>query len=124
MANLDEQLNGAILAHAKWKTRLRDALQTGKCDVSVTDAGKNNVCPFGQWLYGSEIQASDKKSAHYETVCKLHTAFHQKAAMVLDMILKGQRAEAEKHMQTEGDYTKASADLTHAVTEWKSKQST
>ena len=62
--NLDTQITKAIAAHAKWKRRLRDAIETGTSDIDTSTAGRDNVCEFGKWLHG-DVPASQKGSPHY-----------------------------------------------------------
>jgi hypothetical protein len=117
--NLDTQITKAVAAHAKWKRRLRDAIETGSSDVDVSTAGRDNACEFGKWLHG-EVPASQKGSPHHTACVKLHAQFHKAAADVLVLALRGKKAEADQLLKTAGSpFNAASAALTHEMMAWK-----
>ena len=118
MVNRDT-LQKAIAAHARWKTRLRDAIDSEKLDVPVSAIKTDNQCEFGKWLYGSELATEEKGTAHYKEVKELHARFHQEAAKVAELALSGKKDAAEAVMGASGDYGRASADLTLAVSRWR-----
>jgi chemoreceptor zinc-binding protein len=117
--SLDTQITKAIAAHAKWKRRLRDAIETGTSDIDTSTAGRDNVCEFGKWLHG-DVPASQKGSPHHATCIKLHAQFHKAAADVLVLALRGRKDEAEQLLKTSGSpFNAASAALTREMTAWK-----
>ncbi len=67
-----EALSKAISAHAGWKARLRNVVSTGVSDAPVSTVQADNKCEFGQWLYGPDVSATEKKSEHYLKVKQLH----------------------------------------------------
>jgi methyl-accepting chemotaxis protein len=115
--SLDDEITKAIGAHGVWKMRLRSAIDSGKSDADAVEVAKDNVCAFGQWLYGSTIPAAAHASADYTAVRKLHADFHKCAAKVLDCVTHGHKAQADVLMH--GEYTKVSGDLTAAMMKWK-----
>ncbi len=119
--SLADQINKAIGAHGMWKQRLRSAIDSGKSEFTVADVGKDNLCEFGKWLYGTSLSAADKTSAEYKAVRDLHARFHQCAAKVLSCALAGNRAAAEASLGNDGEFTTASAELTRAMMGWKAK---
>lgn len=119
--SLADQINKAIGAHGMWKQRLRLAIETGKADVTATDAEKDNLCEFGKWLYGTSLSAAEKAGPDYKAVRDLHARFHQCAAKVLSCALAGDRAKAEASLGNAGEFTMASAELTRAMMGWKAK---
>ena len=114
-----EEIDKAIGAHGMWKTRLKQAIETGKSEVSVETIRQDNQCNFGKWLYGGSLSASDKSSIQYKAVRELHAEFHQCAARVADLAVAGKKGEADKMLAFGGDFTTASAKLTAAMMEWK-----
>jgi len=118
MVNL-EVLENAIAAHSSWKSRLRTAVSTGKFDVPVNTVKSDNQCEFGKWLYGPELSASDKQTAHYRNVKQLHAQFHLDAAKVVELATTGQKSAAEASLNMGGVYAKSSTKLTEAVVRWR-----
>lgn len=115
--SLEDEITKAIGAHGMWKNRLRSAIDSGKGDANPAEVAKDNVCPFGQWLYGTTIPAATRASADYAAVKKLHADFHQCASKILACVVSGQKAQADALMSSE--YAKVSADLTSAMMKWK-----
>jgi len=114
-----EEITKAIGAHGMWKARLMSAIDTGKSDASVTDVAKDNACAFGQWLYGSTIDAAAKSSAGFTEVQKLHAEFHKVAAQVLQLALQGKKAEANKMIAHDSAFADVSGRLTSARMRWQ-----
>lgn len=114
-----EEIDKAIGAHGMWKTRLKQAIETGKSEVSVETIRQDNQCNFGKWLYGSTLSAADKSSAQYKTVRELHAEFHKCAARVTDLAVTGSKGEADRMLAFGGEFTTVSSRLTAAMMEWK-----
>jgi chemoreceptor zinc-binding protein len=113
------QIDKAIAAHGNWKLRLRSAIDTKSIDVPVEKIRTDNQCPFGEWLYGAALTANDKSSPHYRAVRELHAAFHQSAATVVELVMSGKQADAERMVGRGGDFLELSMKLTLALMEWK-----
>ena len=116
---LKDEVDKAISAHSAWKQRLKTAIDTGKAEVTVENAAKDNVCPFGQWLYGATLAEGAKALAGFGDVRGLHAQFHKRAAEVLDLALKGKKAEAMALMGVTAEYSKISAQLTQSLMKWQ-----
>ena len=113
-----EEIKQAVGAHVMWKSRIKQAIATGKCDIPVSTICTDNQCAFGKWLYGPTLTAQDKVSSQYKTVQDLHAAFHKIAARVVEMSIAGKKAEAEEKMAMNGEFGQASLKLTSAMTQW------
>lgn len=113
-----EEITKAIGAHGMWKTRLTQAIESGKMDTSVETVRMDNQCAFGKWLHGTSLDSKDKTSAHYEGVKSLHAKFHQTAAQVVELALAGKKREAQHLMSLEGEYAKVSSKLTASMSAW------
>ncbi|MCK6452286.1 MAG: CZB domain-containing protein [Alphaproteobacteria bacterium] len=121
--SLKEQINKAIGAHGMWKQHLRNAIEAGKSDFTVGNVSKDNLCDFGNWLYGPGLTAAEKGTLDFEKVKALHSRFHQCASKVLACALAGKRGEAESMMGVSGEFSSVSADLTRAMQVWKANAS-
>ena len=118
MKNIEE-IDKAIAAHGMWKTRLKQAIDTGETDIPVEMIRTDDHCIFGKWLNGPTHSAADKLSNHYKTVKQLHAEFHRIAAHVAELAMAGNRKEAEKMIALGGDYASISSKLTAAMKDWK-----
>lgn len=117
-AVLDEQINKALEAHALWKTRLQEAINSGTSQYSVEGLRVTNQCDFGRWLY-FEIDPSSQNSEHYEKVRDLHQAFHQEAANILELALSGKKQDAMVLLGPNGLYESLSSGLIVAMKHWR-----
>lgn len=116
------ELNKAIKAHSMWKIRLKDAIDTGNSDISVTQAKDSHQCAFGKWL--DSLSLTDKALDDYKTIVPLHEKFHFEAGNVLQMALSGQKDKAHKALtDITGDFLYTSAQLINRISDWKRKTS-
>jgi hypothetical protein len=119
--SLKDESHAAVGAHGMWKATLRSAINTGKLDIPIATIKSDKECKFGKWLYGTSITAQQKNSAHYLNVLKLHAAFHEQAAKVAQLAISGNKAEADKMFEINGELARASSNLTQAMMEWRSE---
>jgi len=116
--SMKDEIDKAIGAHSAWKQRLKTAIDMGKAEVTIENTAKDNFCPFGQWLYGATIGGA-KNLPGFNDVQTLHASFHKRAADVLDLALKGKKAEATALIGATSEYSKISAQLTQALMKWQ-----
>ncbi len=64
----------AVFAHAKWKHRLRQAMDTGKSEWTVAEVRADDGYDFGGWL--QNLRPSKKTSEPHIHLRSLHTEFH------------------------------------------------
>jgi len=114
-----EQIDKAIRVHGMWKSRLKQAIETGKIDVALDDLRVDNVCAFGKWLYSPSFPAEIQQSSQYQRIREMHTEFHKLAGRVAELAVKGNKREAEQLMTANGEFTKLSYNLTSALMNWK-----
>ena len=117
--NIVQQINTAIGAHGAWKMKLKTAINLGRADVTPAETRRDDCCPFGKWIHGSDIPAATKAGKPYQVIRRLHKEFHQSAATVLEHAIAGRKSEAEAALS--GDYAERSEKLTRALTKWKSE---
>jgi methyl-accepting chemotaxis protein len=114
---MKDEIRKAIGAHGLWKTRLKDAIQTGKSEFTVEGVGKDNNCEFGQWLYGT-AKADTRYAKRFETVRRLHADFHKEVARILELALKGGKDSALAALGDNTPFHKLSAELTMEMMSW------
>jgi hypothetical protein len=111
-------IDEALLAHAKWKKRLQDAIAIGSSEFQVETVRRDDACPFGQWLHS--VQAHEQ-TEEYRKILQLHAEFHRTAAEILRSAVQGQRPKAEAMLGAGGEYSRISGTLVLALNTWKSK---
>lgn len=80
-------VDDAILAHARWKTRLAAYLKTPDGSINVTELGADNRCELGKWIYS---EAAHRLPAGELMALKTaHAKFHRIAAKVVSDIDTG-----------------------------------
>lgn len=109
----------AIASHAKWATHLTKAISDARLEIPLAVIGSDNLCEFGQWLYGPELSGDDKISDDYQAVKALHTEFHKVAQQVAELADSSNRYEAYKLLY--GEYLSISGKLAIALMAWKER---
>ncbi len=111
-------IDDALLAHAKWKKRLQDAVTSASSEFEVGTVRRDDACPFGQWLHAVP---APERSADYQNILKLHAEFHRVAGEILALAVGGQRPKAEAMLGPGGEYSRTSGNLVLALGAWKNK---
>ena len=117
--SLEEEIAKAIRSHERWKGKLCVSIESGTVGADAFDVGKDNICDFGRWLYGSTIPSDARYDPNYIIVRFLHPNFHECAAKVVYLLSEGRKAEASALMAGNGEYTKISDQLMATMVEWK-----
>ena len=113
------EIDKALEAHAAWKVRLHEAIESGKSESTVTIIADDNKCAFGKWLYGKSITEEEKATEEYKQIVILHAQFHKVAAKIASLALAGMKTEAMRMMDHGKEYTLASGQLSLALKRWK-----
>ena len=114
-----EQIEDAIQVHCGWADRLKDAIETAHSEMTAAQAARDDLCAFGQWLYGRTIPDYAKTHNGWENAVQIHAEFHKCAAEVLDLALAGQRDAALKAMDNASLYTATSVMLVLTLRAWQ-----
>ena len=114
-----KEIELAMSAHGAWKTRLKNAITSGKLDAPINVIESDNQCVFGKWLYGPTLTASEKTTATYAEIKRLHAEFHKCAARVAELAAEGKKAEAMGILEGNGLYSTVSGKLMLALMQWK-----
>jgi hypothetical protein len=115
--NITEALDQALAAHAKWKYRLMEVIDTGNSEFRVSDVRTEDACQFGKWLLAMPL--SERLSERYKQVRALHAEFHGLTADVLELALAGRKDEATAAMALGSRFAILSSNLTMAIVAWK-----
>jgi predicted RNase H-like nuclease (RuvC/YqgF family) len=116
--SLKDEIKKSVGDHGTWKKMLKNAIDTGKSKVEITELKADSQCSFGKWLYGPSITEKEKNSNHYQKVRELHAAFHETASKVTQLAVSGDKTRAMKMLEANGEFTTASAALTTAMLDW------
>ena len=111
------EIREAIHAHGTWKLRLSTAIATGMSDTDPHTVRCDNLCAFGQWLYGPSIDSATRIGKPYQVIKRLHAEFHDTASRVLHLALAGKKQEARSLM--DGEYAQRSDKLIRALAKWR-----
>lgn len=114
-----KEIEMAISAHGAWKTRLRNAITSGKLDAPLEVIKADNQCMFGKWLYGPTLSTSEKLTPTFAEIKALHAEFHLCAAQIAALAATGRKDEALGMLEGSGNYTGVSGRLTMALMRWK-----
>lgn len=104
-----QQLDAAIIAHSKWLTQLRVAIEDGSSEFSPEIVKTDNHCDFGKWLHG-DFPKQAANLASFE-IRATHAAFHRTAALILQMALGRRKEDALKLMDNRGEFMQLSGKL-------------
>jgi hypothetical protein len=111
-----EEIEQALTAHLAWSETFRAAIASNACsDVILAHAESDDLCAFGQWLYGQDDEI--KASAAYQRVKDCHYVFHVEAGIVARYLLARDFAAADAACK--GAFAGASAALQRALDAWR-----
>ena len=116
---LELEISQAIRSHERWKAKLSASIRSGTVTADALDVGRDDICDFGRWLYGSTIPKDERYDPNYIIVRFLHSKFHECAGKVVYLLSEGRKVEASALMAGDGEYTKISDQLTATMVEWK-----
>ena len=117
--SLEEEIATAIRNHERWKVELSASIVSGAVSADAADVGKDNICAFGRWLYGSTIPKDALYDPNYIIVRFLHSKFHECAGKVVQSLSEGKKSQARALMASDGEYTKISDKLMATMVKWK-----
>jgi len=110
-------LDSAIKAHADWRSKLRHAATQGE-QVDADTICRDDQCALGKWLHGRGQSQYGGKPAFVELV-SAHRGFHEEAGKVAQMINQGRREDAEKMLESDTSFARASQQVTRLVVQLK-----
>lgn len=112
-------IRSAIDEYRQWPARIRAAIMTRQCDLSVAEAGGHDESRFGQWLtsFGQEGQAEDSVAFH--VISRLHREFHQTAAQILELSLSRQKDAAFDLL--DGEFAALSDRFARGLAKWEAQ---
>jgi methyl-accepting chemotaxis protein-1 (serine sensor receptor) len=112
-------LDSAIKAHADWRSKLRAAAMHGE-QVDADTICRDDQCPLGKWLHGSGQGKFGGKPSFVELL-GAHREFHDEAGKVARSINNGAGAEAEKMLESDTAFSRASQKVTRLIVQFKNE---
>jgi hypothetical protein len=98
LAELD--IDAAIAAHENWKARLQAQLHQSRTEnLDPAVVCQDDRCALGQWLHGPGRERLGKYPAFSVLVAR-HQYFHVQASTVVAQVHSGDRASAERTLDT------------------------
>ncbi len=116
--SIEDHIQAAIASHERWKERLSASIEQGTASAEIVEICKDDVCPFGRWLYGWSLSPAARLEPSYIIVQFLHAKFHECAGRVVRLLSEGKGAEARAMMAGDGEYGKISDQLVAALLNW------
>lgn len=110
---MKELLHKAITTHSHWKYNLQQTIKTGKSSVTVNEVKNAHLCELGKLL----DSAAGKTLPDYAEIIKIHQAFHEEAAAILELALVGKPAEAQARMQLGSYFGQLTAKLVNKLSD-------
>ncbi len=115
---LKHQINQAVMAHAKWKRTLSDAVQSGQLPKPSADIFCDDQCGFGKWLHIIKTDSEVAGSPAFQRVMQAHVAFHMAAGEVARLVEKGQKTQAQQAL-SHGAFVTSTFELNSAMSAWE-----
>ncbi len=107
--NFDEM----ILAHSRWKSRLRASIQ-GTENIDAQAVGKDDQCDLGRWLLGEG--RTHANLAEFGELKAKHARFHTTVAQVVTQAKELPTNEALRLVESlDSDYARASSACINAI---------
>lgn len=96
----------AILAHARWKTRLTGYLNKPDGSINISELEVDNRCELGKWIHGEAAQkVSAADLAQLKTA---HAKFHRAAADIVRKVDAGAPVNQDAMLGFKSDFGAAS----------------
>ena len=117
MLQHDFEVSDALLAHAEWKRRLRDAVVRGHCEQAADDVGRDDLCDLGRWLHSLPIET--RVDPNFEEIVELHARFHREAAVVVQFLEQGRTDDARDAMDSDSPFSQVSEEMVGVLEAWR-----
>lgn len=115
MTHADE-IRKAVATHSLWKSRLRQAIDSGRSQWTVEEVAAADQCELGRWL--ESVEAAGDDAARVERIRDLHRKFHREAAQVLQLAHGGQHGVANMAMAAGSPFDRLTNELTRELMLW------
>ncbi len=99
----------AIAAHAAWKGKMRKFV-AGTLEIDEAQAGSHDACEFGRWIATRPLP-----EAELAPLRSAHDHFHDVAGAIVHARHVGDQRRVAAAFEVQGEFTKASAQLTNLV---------
>ncbi len=110
-------LDNAIKAHVDWRSKLRSAAMNRE-QLDAETVGRDDCCELGKWLHGRG-QSNYGSKPMFTELLEAHREFHQEAGKVARTINQGAADAAEKMLESDTPFSRASQKVTRLITVFK-----
>ena len=111
--SLRETYLRGIVAHSRWKWRLRNYIDGTSAALNASLAEKDDGCELGRWLHGDARQ--ELIPVLRGEVLEKHAAFHRAVADLVRLVQAGRHSDARASLGCEGGYSAACSEFLEAV---------
>jgi len=116
----DLDFKGAISAHSKWKTTLRNAALKSE-SLDAAQIRRDDCCVLGQWLHG----AGQQRWGHlpnFKALVGHHKTFHQEASTVAEAVNAGHKDQALGLLESGSRFVAATERVVEALNDLRRHQ--
>jgi len=107
-----------VLAHMKWKARLKNHLN-GHEHIDNGTLAKDNLCELGKWIYGDGQRHAKVRA--FEDLKARHTKFHLVAASVASNAMSYSPDKVKELLDPmKSEFGRATSDVINALSNAKS----
>lgn len=104
--------DAAIVAHSKWKDRIRKSLAGGE-RLDPKMVGLDNQCDLGKWIESAGL--SERGLPEFSKLREVHTRFHKVAAETITKAAGVSKEEGDKLVTGASTYGVASSECIRAI---------
>ena len=101
--------DGAVIAHSRWKMKLKSYLSKPDHSLDPLEVAADNKCELGQWLHGEGRRYSNLPE--YAKLVSDHARLHKAAAVIVEKANNGQSVAEETAVGANSEFTNASTDI-------------
>ncbi len=109
-------LDNMLLAHSRWKMKLRAAIQ-GHEQIDAQTAGRDDQCELGKWLYGEGKEYA--RLDEYNDLRTKHARFHASIPQLIEQARSASPEKALELMDPISDFGHASSECISAIASLK-----
>ncbi|ELA09598.1 hypothetical protein MOMA_04310 [Moraxella macacae 0408225] len=108
----------ALKAHADWKSKLRNAIETGE-ELDEAKVSRDDLCVLGTWLHDKDTQNTLAGLESYRHCKHKHADFHKEIGKVARAINSKNFDLAKQMIATGSEYSDLSTEIAMSLHQLK-----
>lgn len=111
------EVDRAIAAHAQWRSRLAEAVTSGRCEGDPAEIERDDQCELGRWLH--DLPAESRADEGCLSVFEMHSWFHREAGRVVKLVQEKRLDEARAAIAPDSLFDVSSRQLVELLERWR-----